>query len=190
MQKVSEFMEHLGQEHKFALQLHALHADDRAWVLSQLSVATQAYFKPMLEELEALGLQIAAQDIPAILASPSSSYDAADMDKADGPALVIHRATAAQIDFLFEDEPPAFLASLKSLAAWPWSAGTSDLHSRKFMTGDLDGALTLTVAAQAVLLAVVAAQLPDSPPSSGMTKQSSTTPLLPDLIKKVFRWGR
>ncbi|MGJ7502496.1 hypothetical protein ACSFBF_19210 [Variovorax sp. ZT5P49] len=112
-----------------ALLLHAMAPADRSWMLDALPQQERAELAPLLEELEALGIERDPALIDAAtsgdeLAAPAyeivvgTPRPAATSDEAMLHALDVEQVpTLADI---FRTEPAGLVAELLSLADWPW----------------------------------------------------------------------
>ncbi len=116
---------------RLALRLHALHGDDRAWILSQLPVAAKARLEPLLEELNDLGFSIDQEMVDTLdIQDGDASLSAAGVGEHERHIAALERAPAEWIVAQLKDEPPALLDCLLSAHAWCWSqdAKPSGIH--------------------------------------------------------------
>jgi hypothetical protein len=94
-----------------ALSLHAMCDADRAWVLQALPASQQQVLRPVLDELQALGIPQDARLFDGIVQRPRSTAAAQ-------PAFAEGEADA--ISELLRAEPPRVTAALLAPADLPW----------------------------------------------------------------------
>ncbi len=112
---VNETMPEPSALHRAALTLHALAAPDQAWVLQALTAQQQRGLRPLLEELQALGIPRDAGLVDAV-ARPAPLRAAA-------PGMSLRSWDRAQLNALAEllaGEPPRVAAALLAASAGPW----------------------------------------------------------------------
>jgi hypothetical protein len=98
-----------------ALALHALAADDRAWVLGALPADQQAVIEPLLRELEDLGIPRDAGLLDtAVRCEGDRGAAAADALRA------LDAAQVRRLAGLLAGEPPRLAAALLAASPWPW----------------------------------------------------------------------
>lgn len=111
--------------HQAALLLHAMQASDRLWLLAQLMPSQRSALAGLLEELHALGIPAD----PALLESAPESRQPEACPAANAAPVketrasmqaVLSKASASSISEIMVAEPPALIAALLSLSAWPW----------------------------------------------------------------------
>lgn len=194
-----------------ALKLHSLHHDDREWILSQLDTVTQSRLSPLLEELSVLGFNVDADLINSVR---DVAHDSASVSEVAGYlrkvqlddecVSMVNLASIAQIDLVFDQEPPIFLQTLVAMQTWSWLssvADRTDVRRRPSLPqayGD-EGYKPPTLSAQRALLKVVARQLAceshvgnplinDSADPRGYSIEKK--PLFYHFIDKVKPWKR
>lgn len=149
--------------HVFALKLHALHQDDREWILSRLENDAQERLMPLLSELNALGLKVDSTVIDAI-EHQTKTDSPNDLDQNEigldvNAEAMVNSASSAQIKHIFDDEPVLFLQCLSTMKNWSW---LSDLNQRdtNHLTDQTNrNGKTSTVAVKQALMKAVAGQL-------------------------------
>lgn len=93
-------------QRRAALLLHAMHGDDRDWVLAALPAAHRTQLQGLLAELAALGIP-AERDLLGQLAAP-------------GPLEALSDAAADRLAVLLEAEPPQIAAWLLASVPPDW----------------------------------------------------------------------
>jgi hypothetical protein len=88
-----------------ALALHALAAQDRAWVLAALPEGQRAVLQPLLTELEDIGIP---RDTGLLEAAQRSGANARSASELDALSRLLRR------------EPPAVAARFLAAEPWPW----------------------------------------------------------------------
>ncbi|GAB3771675.1 hypothetical protein GCM10028796_40920 [Ramlibacter monticola] len=101
--------------HRAALTLHALSGDDRAWVLEALSSQQRSVLKPLLGELDELGIPREADLLRGLAGTGSeAAIPASDALQAlDDPGV-------RRLANLLAAEPPRLAAALLAAGSWPW----------------------------------------------------------------------
>lgn len=98
-----------------ALRLHALHEDDRNWILSQIAQPARGTLVELIDELKQLGFS----DLPATM----NNEPAGKGHKLDGDAAtVVDQASPELIWHLLRTEPLAIRRCLLAARPWKWSA--------------------------------------------------------------------
>ncbi|TWD85735.1 hypothetical protein FB547_105247 [Variovorax beijingensis] len=162
-----------------ALLLHAMSSEDRSWMLEALPASERADLVPLLEELEALGIE---RD-PALIGDATAGVPYAALPEQDFAALapqpfpvsdeaMLHALDDEQVRELvacLRTEPAGFIVEWLRLADWPWRedllAALEPAQRRRIEAG-----LTATVPGfqtppgmRAALIAAVAARLLERP---------------------------
>lgn len=120
MQEESNLLTALDPSKQFALKLHALHPDDRAWLLSQLSTDASERLLPLLTELEALGLRIDNEHLAPIMQSmPFNGVDA-------NAAMLSEQ----EILLIFKQEPAWILRYFLQITGQNQLRDADDIHRR------------------------------------------------------------
>lgn len=88
-----------------ALALHALAAQDRAWVLAALSEGQRAVLQPLLAELEEIGIPRDADLLQAVQPPATGARSSGELD-------VLAR--------LLRREPRGVAAGFLNAESWPW----------------------------------------------------------------------
>jgi hypothetical protein len=99
------------------LIVHAMPADDQAWLLGQLEDGERAALLPLLDELAALG--IPSEPGLLELAAGSALRDAAAAERARPGAALLALDGAAMAEVL-HGEPEALLVRVLAMRDWPW----------------------------------------------------------------------
>jgi hypothetical protein len=100
--------------HRAALTLHAMPGADRQWLLDALSGEELATLRPLLLELEALGIPRDAGLSPALQGQAASGHDPAGaLQGLDGEGV-------RRLAGMLRAEPPRLVAVLLSAGRWPW----------------------------------------------------------------------
>ncbi|MDQ8033152.1 MAG: hypothetical protein REJ50_14135 [Bordetella sp.] len=126
-----------GADRRAALLLHAMDAADRVWVLEALPAHAQAVLRPLVAELEALGLE---RD-PALVEQALRAAEPPDHGAAMGavppvagpgaPGILLPdeqflmTLDAGQVRLLVAalgKEPPELIRLVLTTRAWPWHA--------------------------------------------------------------------
>jgi hypothetical protein len=116
-----------------AMLIHALPASDRAWVLSKLSPTQTASLRPLIEELESIGMPKNLELFEQTVILDTASSTESNRLKLD-PGSVLQNSSASkylsQLDsaaceslfLILRDEPPMLVARLLNLGPWIWEA--------------------------------------------------------------------
>jgi hypothetical protein len=88
-----------------ALALHALAAQDRAWVLAALPEGQRAALQPLLAELEEIGIPRDADLLRAVQPPAARQRSTGDLEA---------------LARLLRREPPGVAAGFLAAEAWPW----------------------------------------------------------------------
>ena len=106
---------------KLALKLHALHEDDRDWILERLDDATRQEFKSLLRELEEIGLEPGSslclnedKTDGQVRSVPELSYSSG------GCGAILAAASSSTLQWILKDEHPALRNICMQLYPWPW----------------------------------------------------------------------
>lgn len=98
-----------------ALRLHALHAEDREWILAQLPADARNSLEELLAELRRLGFPA----LPELL----SSADPGPFNNQDKDSYsVVNGASCEQVWEVLRDEPEAIRNCILSAHDWLWQA--------------------------------------------------------------------
>jgi hypothetical protein len=105
-----------------ALALHSAAAQDRRWILSQLTIDQQSQVATLLEELKDLGFPEGGGDIelPSEPKPPLSPEPFAEPPLVE-PLERIRCASADEIRAVLASEPAGLLATLQQIEAFAWS---------------------------------------------------------------------
>jgi hypothetical protein len=172
-----------------ALKLYAMHSDDREWILARVDPVAKFHLTALLEELNALGIQV---DIPT-LASIEEGRPAAGKHLAaytewipTEHANVIDTAEASTIHIIFDQEPDILLRCLNALHHWKWSA---DYQAVASYDADHD-MQTIPVAVKQALVKAVSNQLSAwenmRPQVVGGSKHVIAPPRKDFILKRIF----
>lgn len=101
-----------------ALALHALPDSDRAWVLQTLARVDVEVLRPLLEELEGLGIPRDPAYLATIEAQPAARME--QRSCREWPASLDANGVAALVRVLAR-EPVAVTHLLLSMGAWAWA---------------------------------------------------------------------
>jgi len=98
-----------------ALKLHALHEEDREWILSRLDPASYKHLQALLGELKELKFNVDAALLRSVKhqANPTSSVKDEDI-------RLIDTASSEQIKNIFDNEPRFLLNCLAVQYEWKW----------------------------------------------------------------------
>jgi len=136
--------------HRAALSLHSLSEPDRHWVLEALGQEQQAALRPLLRELEELGIP-REPELAGAFAAPAGGegrMGAGALHALDSCGV---RALAA----ILRAEPPGLAATLLASRSWPWRDQLlSELPAG--MAADIERAMVATVPGGAVQAALLA----------------------------------
>lgn len=102
-----------------ALQLYALAAEDRHWLLGQLDDASQVRMTALLDEIAELGLKVESGIIDDVIESRVTDPQAKN-DNAWSSFRVVNRIRADWLISLFRPEPVAIASIISGLHAWSW----------------------------------------------------------------------
>lgn len=153
---------------RLALRLHALHASDRAWILSQVDAEARARLEPMLQELDSLGFRIDQE----ILDSVEDRTDVRESHPAAGNydqhVEVLSKARTESMLKHLKGEPQAILDCLAMTYPWPWldALQASGAFAKAPMRGD-EPYLGPTPRVRQALLAELAQQVAADHPAFG-----------------------
>lgn len=153
----------LNQERIFALKLHALHQEDREWILSQLDAETQSRLAPLLDELDELGFEIDPTIFDELKVNKTpldKNAQAVSMPFDMESLAAIDAASPSQIEIVFDQEPGIFLQTLKAIRNWKWTPDFSAEHSVSMRQSLPINSAYPSVAVRQALIKAVARQLP------------------------------
>lgn len=94
-----------------ALRLHALHADDRCWLLEQVPPEARTTLQTLLSELQEMG-------VPA--GTSGLSFDVLTGKRTGDQAFRIDAATAEQVWEVLREEPEAIRTIIVFARHWRW----------------------------------------------------------------------
>lgn len=110
----------LRRQRSAALVLHSMSEADRAWALGELSEEEREVLRPLIEELQALGVRADAQGVSSVLGTLARVARGRD---ASSPAhRQVSRAHPEQVAAVLSDEPVEVVRRLLAMASWPWRA--------------------------------------------------------------------
>ena len=150
-----------------ALKLHALHEEDREWIVSQLDMTTRSRLSPLLKELSELGFQLDKSLVSAALqagvAENGSVAKSDDYLEAESIAA-INTASLSHLALVFEQEPKVLFRSLAAIRSWRWAGQFESKEFQYNLTGQASqadgiGVSKLKNAARRALIVAVAKQL-------------------------------
>lgn len=143
----------LRRQRSAALVLHGMSEADRAWALAELSEEERELLRPLIEELQALGVATDAQTVSSALGTLPRVVRRRD---ASSPAhRQVARALPDQVLPRLLEEPVELVRRLLAMSAWPWRAEVvAALNARRGELFDADPAIAPSTASaldQAVL---------------------------------------
>lgn len=170
---------------RLALRMHALHEEDRSWLLAQLEDAPRQQLITLLEEVREIGL------IPDAELLMTAADEAQDRSMSSDEATIrIGMASPLTVCRALRNEPSSVRRYLSQARPWPWLRHL-DQEQLAFLQGREDEAklLSLPPKAQHALLQAFAAQLADTelPPHH---IDNVARPSLFSRIRKAGRWPR
>lgn len=154
----------LRRQRSAALVLHSMSEADRAWALSELSEEERGVLRPLIDELQALGVPADTEWVSSALGAPAPL--ARGREASDPTQRKVARARPEQVVAVLQDEPVELVRRLLGLSSWPWKAEViAALNSRRGELFDAAPALALSQSPSALDRAVLtrfAAQLDGS----------------------------
>ena len=196
------------EDHKAALLLHALPADDRAWLLEKLPASERQALQSLLTELTELGIPADRSLLDEVMSDMPDSRAASGKITAAPGDLSMQELTdiaPAMIAKILQDEPAMLIAHLLMINDWPWTAAAleqmgvlkrrqiesciTQLSEKKICLPTTDGIPQLS-ALHRQLLAELKIRLSNRYPNwrvrqeSGMARQSNKA----NLVQRWSRW--
>lgn len=177
------------QERRAALELHRLGPADRGWVLGRLTAAEQARLRPLLAELDAMGVRFddlpdelsdglpdelpdtRAEDLPGGSASPASPRASPQAWPRAALRAALRAADPTAVAAVLATEPAWLVRHIFAADTWPWQETVRRAMARGHalapeIAGTSIGGPGLAPAATEALLRLVAERvLP--PPGAG-----------------------
>ena len=109
--------------HQSALFLYAMRSNDREWMLSQLALSEQSRLRPLLAELESLGIPADMGLLQQYLGQENSAADVLDtpfIDADESNTDHLFSASAERLSMILKGEPDLLIARFLSLHPWSW----------------------------------------------------------------------
>lgn len=103
-----------------ALRLHALGAEDREWILAQLTDDLRNSLEPLLEELERLGFCVDQSVLASMPELENASTVLTGKDEYIQNIKALNGASPEWIVATLKDEPRAIRHALEAVHAWAW----------------------------------------------------------------------
>lgn len=151
----------IRRQRSAALVLHSMSEADRAWALAELSEEERGVLRPLIDELQELGVPASADWVPSAIGVPAQV--ARGRETRDPVHRKVSRALPEQVASALQDEPVELVRRLLSLSPWPWKAEViAALNARRGELFDFAPSLAVFPSPSALdraLLARFAAQL-------------------------------
>jgi hypothetical protein len=122
----------LNRHRSAALVLHSMSAADRAWALAELSDEERSILRPLVEELQSLGVPTDPTWAESVLDVPAAPRGP---EQGDSARRRVATALPEQVVSILETEPVELVRRLIGLASWSWR--TEVLAMLKARRGDL-----------------------------------------------------
>lgn len=107
---------------RLALRLHALHASDRAWILSRIDCEARTRLESMLQELDNLGFRIDQETLDSLAGQTPDPESHPAVDTYRQHLELLSKAQPEWMLKHLKGEPSAILDCLATAYAWPWLA--------------------------------------------------------------------
>lgn len=140
-----------------ALRLHALHADDREWMLAQLPADARSTLEELLAELHRLGFPA----LPELRSSESSGLGDTHSNQDNNALVIVNNASCEQVWEVLRGEPEAIRNYILSVHGWRWR---DELAQRQYVlpgTMRIDPEELVAERAGAALIRALAGRIPD-----------------------------
>lgn len=138
-----------------ALVLHSMSEADRAWALAELNEDERAVLRPLIDELQELGVPASADWVPSAIGAPAPVARGRE-----APDPVHRKVSCAQpelVAWALQDEPVELVRRLLSLSPWSWKAEViAALNARRGELFDSAPALAVSASPSALDRAVLA----------------------------------
>jgi hypothetical protein len=141
----SESTPALRRQRSAALVLHSMSEADRAWALAELSEEERGVLRPLIDELQALGVPADTDWVSSALGTPAPVARSRGREASDPVHRKVARALPEQVVAVLQDEPVELVRRLLGLSSWPWKTEViAALNTRRGELFDAAPALALS----------------------------------------------